>query len=231
MVVRVLLGVCEACVAPSLVLITGMWWTKPEQSRRTGLWYMQIGMAQIVGASVSYGFQQVHSDRLANWQILFLFMVRLLHSPSRHHHHPPPPRQPHDSPVSHRAGAHRRHRARVRQPDRHREQAVQAVPGLLFRDKETWPLFFITLLAMIDNGAVSNFSSIIIASFGFSTGRTTIVQMPSGAVSIVATFAATYLVGAIGHRSYIIALITLPSILGWLPPFFFFLPPLSFLLF
>lgn len=76
MVVRVLLGVCEACVAPSLVLITGMWWTKPEQSRRTGLWYMQIGMAQIVGASVSYGFQQVHSDRLANWQILFLFMVR-----------------------------------------------------------------------------------------------------------------------------------------------------------
>ncbi|KAL1968327.1 hypothetical protein VTN77DRAFT_1856 [Rasamsonia byssochlamydoides] len=87
------------------------------------------------------------------------------------------------------------------------------VVELLFRDKETWPLFFITLLAMIDNGAVSNFSSIIIATFGFSTGRTTIVQMPSGAVSIVATFAATYLVGVIGQRSYIIAVITLPSIL------------------
>jgi MFS family permease len=88
------------------------------------------------------------------------------------------------------------------------------VVELLTKDKETWPLFFITLLAMIDNGAVSNFSSIIIASFGFSTARTTIIQMPSGAVSIVATFAATYLVGAIGHRSYIIAGITLPSILG-----------------
>jgi hypothetical protein len=88
------------------------------------------------------------------------------------------------------------------------------VKELLFEDKQTWPLFFITLLAMIDNGAVSNFSSIIIATFGFSNERTTIIQMPSGAFSIVATFAATYLVGAIGHRSYIIAIICLPSILG-----------------
>jgi hypothetical protein len=30
MIVRVLLGVFEASVAPSLILITGMWWTKPE---------------------------------------------------------------------------------------------------------------------------------------------------------------------------------------------------------
>lgn len=88
------------------------------------------------------------------------------------------------------------------------------VKELLFKDKETWPLFFITLLAMIDNGAVSNFSSVIIATFGFSNERTTIIQMPSGAVSIVATFIATYLVGSIGHRSYLIAIITLPSIIG-----------------
>jgi len=75
MIVRVLLGVFEASVAPSLILITGMWYTKPEQSRRTGLWYMQIGVAQIVGAGISYGFQHVHSAKFANWQILFLFMV------------------------------------------------------------------------------------------------------------------------------------------------------------
>lgn len=88
------------------------------------------------------------------------------------------------------------------------------VTELLFKDKETWPLFFITLLAMIDNGAVSNFSSIIIATFGFDTGKTTIIQMPSGAVSIICIFFATYLVSAFGHRSYMIAFITLPSILG-----------------
>lgn len=88
------------------------------------------------------------------------------------------------------------------------------VMELLFKDRETWPLFFVTLLAMIDNGAVSNFSSIIIATFGFSNKQTTLIQMPSGAVSIVAAFVATYLVGAYGHRSYMIAVVCLPSILG-----------------
>jgi predicted MFS family arabinose efflux permease len=88
------------------------------------------------------------------------------------------------------------------------------VKELLFKDKQTWVLFFITVLAMIDNGAVSNFSSIIIATFGFSPERTTVIQMPSGAVSIIATVTATYIIGAVGHRSYMIAIITLPSILG-----------------
>lgn len=85
MVVRLLLGVFEACVAPALVLITGMWWTKPEQSRRTGLWYMQIGVAQIIGAALSFGFQHVTSTKMANWQILFLFMVRVVSSTERSH--------------------------------------------------------------------------------------------------------------------------------------------------
>lgn len=85
---------------------------------------------------------------------------------------------------------------------------------LLLSDKSTWPLFFITLLAMIDNGAVSNFSSVIIKTFGYSNARTTIIQMPSGAVSIVCAFAATYLVGAVGHRSFIIAAVCIPTIIG-----------------
>lgn len=35
-VLRVLLGIFESCVAPALILITGMWYTKAEQARRTG---------------------------------------------------------------------------------------------------------------------------------------------------------------------------------------------------
>lgn len=88
------------------------------------------------------------------------------------------------------------------------------VKELLFKDKETWPLFFITLLAMIDNGAVSNFSSVIIKTFGYSNLRTTIIQMPSGAVSIIFTVAATYIVGSYGNRSFMIALVCIPTIVG-----------------
>lgn len=73
-VVRTVLGVFEASVAGCLIIITGMWWTKPEQSRRTGLWYMQIGTGQILGALLSFGFQHVNSTKIASWQILFIFM-------------------------------------------------------------------------------------------------------------------------------------------------------------
>ncbi|KAJ6019348.1 hypothetical protein N7522_001415 [Penicillium canescens] len=215
MIVRILLGVFEASVAPSLILITGMWWTKPEQSRRTGLWYSQIGVAQIVGSAISYGFQHVNSTTLANWQILFLFMGCLTTVAGIAIIFLLP-----DNPMSasflndeEKIMAIEHVRVNLTGVENKHFKPYQLVE-LLFKDKETWPLFFITLLAMIDNGAVSNFSSIIIATFGFSTQRTTIIQMPSGAVSIIATVGATYLIGAIGHRSYMIAIITIPSILG-----------------
>ncbi|KAL2871451.1 major facilitator superfamily domain-containing protein [Aspergillus lucknowensis] len=215
MVVRVLLGVFEASVAPSLILITGMWWTKPEQSRRTGLWYSQIGVAQIVGPAISYGFQHVNSAALANWQILFLFMgclttmvgiaiIFLL---------PDNPMSASFLSTEEKIAAIEHVRVNQTGVENKHFKPYQVVE-LLLNDKETWPLLLITLLAMIDNGAVSNFSSIIIATFGFSTQRTTIIQMPSGAVSIIATVGATYLIGYSGHRSYMIAIITIPSILG-----------------
>ncbi|KAI9926952.1 hypothetical protein ASPWEDRAFT_165275 [Aspergillus wentii DTO 134E9] len=214
MIVRVLLGVFEASVAPALILITGMWWTKPEQSRRMGLWYMQIGVAQIAGAGISYGFQLVHSAQLANWQILFLCMgcittavgimaVFLL---------PDTPMTAWFLSDQEKIAAVEHVRANQTGIENKQLKPYQVLE-LLTKDKQTWPLFFITVLAMIDNGAVSNFSSIIIATFGFSKQKTTIIQMPSGAVSIIATFIAMY-VSAHGYRSCMIAIITLPSILG-----------------
>ncbi|CAG7944754.1 unnamed protein product [Penicillium nalgiovense] len=236
MIVRILLGVFEASVAPSLILITGMWWTKPEQSRRTGLWYSQVGVAQIVGSAISYGFQHVNSTALANWQILFLFMVgcfstvRILRALKADQGElqgclttmagiatifllPDNPMSASFLNDEEKVAAIEHVRVNLTGVENKNFKPYQ-MGELLFKDKETWPLFFITLLAMIDNGAVSNFSSIIIATFGFSKERTTIIQMPSGAVSIIATIGATYLIGAIGHRAYMIAIITIPSILG-----------------
>lgn len=72
MIVRTLLGLCEASAGACLIVITGMWWTKKEQSRLTGLWFMQIGTAQIIGALISFGFQHVHTTTIESWQILFI---------------------------------------------------------------------------------------------------------------------------------------------------------------
>ncbi|KAI8942921.1 hypothetical protein NX059_000959 [Plenodomus lindquistii] len=69
---RILLGCFESAVAPSLILITSMWYKKKEQPLRTGIWYLGVGMGTIIGALISFGFQHVHNPTFTSWQIMFL---------------------------------------------------------------------------------------------------------------------------------------------------------------
>jgi MFS family permease len=69
---RVLLGCFESAVAPSLILITGMWYKKKEQPLRTGIWYVGVGTGTMIGALISFGFQHYDSPTFTSWQIMFL---------------------------------------------------------------------------------------------------------------------------------------------------------------
>ena len=69
---RVLLGCFESAVAPSLILITGMWYKHNEQPPRVGLWYIGTGSGTILGSLISFGFQHYSSNTFTSWQIMFL---------------------------------------------------------------------------------------------------------------------------------------------------------------
>lgn len=69
---RVLLGCFEAAVAPSLILITGMWYKHNEQPPRVGFWYIGTGTGTIFGSLISFGFQHYTSNTFTSWQIMFL---------------------------------------------------------------------------------------------------------------------------------------------------------------
>jgi MFS family permease len=71
-VTRVLLGCFESAVAPSLILITTMWYKKKEQPLRTGIWYVGVGTGTMIGSLISFGFQHYHSPTFTSWQIMFL---------------------------------------------------------------------------------------------------------------------------------------------------------------
>jgi MFS family permease len=62
---RILLGCFESAVAPSLMLITGMWYKKQEQPLR-------VGTGTIIGSLISFGFQHYTSKTFTSWQIMFL---------------------------------------------------------------------------------------------------------------------------------------------------------------
>lgn len=73
LVARIFLGIFEATVGPSLMLISSQYYTKSEQAPRFTFWFLGLGVAQIIGGIISFGFQHVHSI-FASWRIMFLVM-------------------------------------------------------------------------------------------------------------------------------------------------------------
>lgn len=73
LVARIFLGIFEATIAPSLALISSQWYTKSEQAPRFSFWYLGLGIGQIVGGAISYGFQHVHhTSSLSGWRAMFI---------------------------------------------------------------------------------------------------------------------------------------------------------------
>ena len=71
---RILLGVFEATIGPSLMLISSQWYTKSEQAPRFSLWYLGLGLAQIVGGILSFAFQHVTHEAIAGWRVMFVVL-------------------------------------------------------------------------------------------------------------------------------------------------------------
>lgn len=214
MVIRVLLGIFEASVAGCLIIIMGMWWTKVEQTRRTCLWYMQVGTAQIIGSVISYGFQHVKSTAIASWQIMFIFMgiltflvgvLVIIFLP--------------DNPLKCKYLTEEEkemvidHIRENQNGMENRTYKFHQVKELLL-EAETWILFFIVVFSLAISGGIGNFSSQIIKSFGFSNEKSAIIQIPMGVVSYLSTIVCCYIPSYIGERSLMITISTTPSILG-----------------
>jgi MFS family permease len=75
LVSRIFLGIFEATIGPSLLLISSQWYTKSEQAPRFSLWYCGLGLGQILGGAISYGFQHVApGSGLAGWRTMFIVL-------------------------------------------------------------------------------------------------------------------------------------------------------------
>jgi hypothetical protein len=66
----------------------------------------------------------------------------------------------------------------------------------------------------VPNGAVSSYQATIIKNFGFSSETTSLLQIPSGTIAIIAIVCATYLAGKYNIRGIQIIALLIPGILG-----------------
>ncbi|EOD48648.1 putative allantoate permease protein [Neofusicoccum parvum UCRNP2] len=197
---RVLLGVFEAAVAPSLILVTGMWYKKKEQPSRVGLWYLGTGAGTVIGSLISFGFQHYAGAAFTSWQIMFLVVglvtvavgvavVALLP----------------DNPMSARRLTHAE---RVWAIERLRENQT-GIENVHFKwvqvrecfvDPQTWLLGLVTVASNIPNAATSSFQATIIKGFGFDSKTTALLSIPAGVVIIIAILVATYAAGHFNQR-------------------------------
>ncbi|RCK58116.1 Allantoate permease [Candida viswanathii] len=202
---RTLLGAFESAVTPAFTIITAQWYKKDEQFLRTSWWFASNGIGTILGLAVAYGLY-IHKESysLPAWKLVFIItgvltvalgFVIMAHIP--------------DSP----AGAwflneHEKvmvvERIRTNQQgfgNRHfkKSQFIEALT-----DHRSWLFVLFALSNNIPNGGLTSFGTILLnEDFGFAPGQALLMQMPQGAVEIVACVLLAYCVRFIPSRMII----------------------------
>jgi MFS family permease len=226
---RTLLGVFESCVAPILVLIIAMWYKKEEQGRRVSWFYVCNSLTQIFGGLLAYGVSFANT-KFASWRIFFvaigamtMFVGALVCIILP------------DSPVKakrftdvekvaallrtkdNQSGTQNAH---LKKAQVHislfqtRIQTDNLQVFETFKDVRVYLVCLCTMLSSIPNGGLSNFSSILLTTFGYSSRQALILSAPSGAIGTICVLGVGYLSDKWRDRSSVMLLCILPTILG-----------------
>lgn len=218
-VLRVLGGAAEAASDPSFMLITSMWYTRRQQPVRMGLWYTANGFGIALGGLLGYAIGHI-KGRLPSWKYEFIIigalcsvwgivMFTLLP----------------DSPVTAKGMSQREKRLTVERlrdnqtgVENKHFKAYQLREA--FTDPKTYLFFVLGIVCNVPNGGISNFGTLIIQGFGFSTLVTTLMQIPYGTIIALSILICVYLNDWTATRQgkntrcYFILLFLMPNIAG-----------------
>lgn len=189
-VCRVFLGVFEGFMNPSYIKMTSQWWKTNEQFMRTSVWFGFQGFGTLLGAGIAYGLAKNRTGdyALASWRLLYIItgvitivlgIISLIHVP--------------DIPTKAwflNSKDKKYVVGRVKQNQQgfgsHKWKPAQ-LKEALFQDVTIWLFFFYGMSYAIPNGGFTNFGSILLnQDFGFSTTQSLLMNMPGGAIDIVA---------------------------------------------
>ncbi|KAF2972556.1 hypothetical protein GQX73_g902 [Xylaria multiplex] len=181
---RALSGAFEAIADPAFMLITSMYYTRPEQPIRIAIWYSFNGVGVAGGGLIGYGIGNIHGA-LQSWRYEFLIIgafcsfwgiVLFFLVPN--------------SPVKFRGFNHeerllmiarmRQNQTGVEQQHINWSQVMEA-----FLDYKTWLFFVLGIVANVPNGGISNFSTLVIQGLGFGTLHTALLGIPQGVLVVI----------------------------------------------
>ncbi|KXH66044.1 hypothetical protein CSAL01_05840 [Colletotrichum salicis] len=212
---RAISGAAEACADPAFMIITSMWYTRREQPIKIGLWYTANGIGIALGGLLGYGIGNI-KGALASWKYEFIIVGTLccawgiviaVFLP--------------DNPITSNKLTNREKKIVV---ERLRENQTGVENKTLklyqvreaFTDYKLYFFFMIALLQAIVNGGTSNFGTLIIKGFKFSTLITAVLQIPYGAIIFIAILACVFINDRLppNNRCFVLVLFLLPNVAG-----------------
>ncbi|KAK4224218.1 putative allantoate protein [Podospora fimiseda] len=215
LVSRIFLGIFEATIAPSLMLISSQWYTKSESAPRFSFWYLGLGLGQIIGGLVSYGFQHMSPEgRLSGWRTMFLTLglITVLVGSCVIIFLP-------DTPMKAKWLTENEKVALLK----HVSVNKTGVENRKFRGKEILealmdPQIYLLLLAVVllsvSSGVVTTYSATLVRGLGYDSKKAALMNTPSGVVSIFFTLLVGYGIRSQSHRWAWIIVCIVPAIIG-----------------
>ncbi|KAF7357794.1 hypothetical protein MVEN_00825400 [Mycena venus] len=210
---RFFLGLFEATVAPTFVTITAMWWRRREQTQRTSLWYSMNGLTTVVGSILTFGLGHIHSH-LKPYQIIFLFtgILTVAFSVVVYFVLPDSPTTARFLTFEEKVLVVERLRANNTGTETKTWKWEQARECLL--DPKTWFWFCMIFLISVPSGGITTFGPLIVQSFGYNQLNTILLQMPFGAIQMLATLTGGFAAMHFKLKFPVLFALALPPIAG-----------------
>ncbi|CAL9730064.1 thiamine pathway transporter Thi73p [Monosporozyma unispora] len=215
MIVRTLLGIFESSSAVGCIAISGMYYTKSEQSARIGFWATQAGVGYIIGGLISFGFQHYHGKTFASWQIMFLVvglvtvafgLLTFFYLPDN---------------ATNAWFLNNEEKLEVVEHIRANQTGLETkkfkkhqIKELFLKDKLTWPMLLVTACSQISTGAIGNFSVTITGTFGFDGYKSALLQLPIGALVALIIIVTTQMISRWGQLTLITTSMYIPAVIG-----------------
>ncbi|KAL9119074.1 MAG: hypothetical protein Q9187_004371 [Circinaria calcarea] len=194
--VRILLGVFEATIGPSLLLIS------------------RLGFGQIVGGLLSFAFQHLQHDAIAGWRVMFIVLglVTVIIGLGTALYLPDTPMKA--KFLSEKEKVTLLQHVSINQTGIENRRFQWSQVWEAFRDIQIWLLVLITILQSVSSGVVTTYSTTLVKSLGFSSQNAALLNMPSGIVSIFFTLLVGFGIRHTSYRWAWIAMCSVPGIIG-----------------
>ncbi|KAF9014075.1 MFS general substrate transporter [Cyathus striatus] len=212
--VRFILGACEGAITPGFMIVTSMFYTREEQTKRVGYWFLMNGTAIIFLGFTAFGVAHTTTPNFMPWQWLMVItgIITLITSILFWFFFPDSPANAWFLTTEERALVVQRIKSNqtgVENKKWKREQFIETL-----RDPKIWVMACFAGLSNTFN-SLSNQRQIIVSQFGFRPIHTTLLGCVDGLVEIIYIWVGVHLASNkfIG-RGYGGALMFVPGILG-----------------